>query len=245
MPLATDDLSFGATDASESNPPAGSDSDADFFGDDGGFDLSLLTDNDFVEQLGSIYTDYQCTQSYFYNSGILQLPVAADSQDGTQACEFVQVAAPYGQRVVNWTTEREGLTPEIPDPFKDINANEVLLRAVVTSTAPVPMILGNAYSYQMNGTYTYGSTNPWRPGASNGGLLGGGFLPIGKLTPIVKSDGTSKDTNVFPTDRRCVQGIVEPADTDEDNDQDQVSSAANDASLAAAGIAGGAMAHIF
>lgn len=254
MPLPEGDLSFSASDASEGNSPSGSSSDLgdteDFQeppDDDEfeqlDFDDADIETNDFSDQGGSIYTDYQVTQTYLYDSGVLQLPVAVDDDSGSTPCDFIQVSAPYGQRVVVGTAEREGLTPELPDPFEDINPNEVLLRAVCSFANPFPMILGTSYAYQASWTYTYGSTNPWRPGASNGGLLGSGVIPIGKLTPILNPN--SKDVNIFPTATRFVQGIVEPADQTDDNEIAEETTDAQVQSQLLAQQSGGAVAQFF
>lgn len=169
------------------------------------FTDSDFTFNDFQNQTCGFYTDYRGKQIYRYDSGILQLPVASETVDGTIECELVQVYAPIGQRIVQFTAENEGLPPKMPDPFQDINENEVVITAVVTWDFPVPLPSGLGYAYRAQGEYTYASKKPWVPTAgggstkfANGGIQGGatGF-PMG-LMPMMKSavNGTGNSTGV-------------------------------------------------
>jgi hypothetical protein len=173
-----------------------------------------LQPDDFTGVTGKLHTDWKGTQSYFYSSGIIQLPVASDDDSGEQECELVRVCAPYSRRIVSFTAECEGTPADIPDALEDINENETLLSSTVVTAIPPPNTQMRYYVYRTSGRYIYASKKPWRPTASNGGLSGEphrfGQLPSSYIAASM--NGVNCMANVH-----FVTGIAEPLSPNDDD----------------------------
>lgn len=165
------------------------------------FTDSDFTFNDFTPPACSFYTDYRGKQIYRYDSGLLQLPVASETVDGSEECELVRVHAPIGQRVVQFTCENEGLPPKIPDALQDVGPNEKLITAVVTFDFPVPLTSGLGYAYRAHGEYTYASKKPWIPqGPTNASAASPSVIPNGGIG----GDGTAFPMGIMPMIKSAV-----------------------------------------
>lgn len=102
---------------------------------------------------GGIYTDYQVRSIYSRSRGTLQLPLAGASAGVSSV--FVQVAAAAKRLVVEWSAEKVGARPLLPDPNLN-DANAVLLDWDVDLGHVEPASDGTAFRYRARGRYVYG-----------------------------------------------------------------------------------------
>jgi hypothetical protein len=118
--------------------------------------------------VGNLYTHYRIDIRYEMIESVLQMPVAEPggfSFPERIPAEFVQVAAPYGRKVIAWTAERLGGWPELPAKA-NFSSNDVYIREDVTPATPEPMPGGTDLVFRVSGTYFYGLRRPRGPGDS-------------------------------------------------------------------------------
>lgn len=154
----------------------------------------LPSANDWAESNGNFpYTLYEITTSYPRSTGILQLPVAGEAGD---PAHIVQVAAPYGKKLVEWVVERQGAKPELPLPEEDTD-EQVLESAgqVFRNSRLLPN--GLTRIYRAAGSYTYVLTAPF--------VEGDDYMKTG-APPFQTKDGENEVNQVTPS--QFGEGIV-------------------------------------
>ncbi len=132
------------------------------------------------------YEWYSQTIRYVYDAGILQIPIAKAFTAGQKpAASIVQVVAPFGAKILKFSSSRIGLLPNVPSPVSPNPANEILSRMIVDVETPVLLPDGVNHITKAEGTYIYVLKQPIVAGSDS--LRMGG-------TPI---DATSADSNLF------------------------------------------------
>jgi len=89
----------------------------------------------------------------------LTIPVAGPP--GTPAVT-IQTAAPVGSKVVNFSFQRTGLSPQIPS-MQPANSNEVLKTYMLRIYGPSLMTEGQQHIYRVEGTYVFDLLLPLGP----------------------------------------------------------------------------------
>jgi hypothetical protein len=117
----------------------------------------------------SPYEYYTCKITYYWNSGKKQLPIAKDDMATDppvagqmaqrQKAAIVQVCAPYGWKLVQWASQRDGDHPHVPppDPSDD---NFVLMDGGCTVDPPMLTTDANTHLYRAQGYYLFAMIQP-------------------------------------------------------------------------------------
>lgn len=106
---------------------------------------------------GGLYTEYKIMSRVEAPENIVQMPVA--SSTATETSVFCQVAAAIAKRVVEWSAEKVGSRPILPDP-KVNDENAVLLNTIIDVDDVVPDSDGTALRFRVAGRYFYGFKDP-------------------------------------------------------------------------------------
>lgn len=120
------------------------------------------------------YDVYLILPAYFVSTGAIQMPVcglptfaqvgASGPGQSPSPCEIVQVAAPYGEVVVSFLSQRVGIPPTVPDPRPPSQAsNYVLLEYAVMPPTPRLEADGTTYIWTAGGVYVYALRVPITP----------------------------------------------------------------------------------
>lgn len=105
-----------------------------------------------------IFTDYYIVQRYEKDKQRWMMPVTSpDGFDGDSVA-FVQLAGETLLRIVDWTAERAGNAPPVPEPESQ-DSNLVLLDDH-TEPAMLQKHPDGTLVYRISGTYFYGFKNP-------------------------------------------------------------------------------------
>ena|SRR5436190_3669199 len=105
------------------------------------------------------FPSWSMTQSHFRDQGVLLSPVAGPP--GTKA-DVIQVCAPFGGKIVNFTAVRIGMPPIVPDSAPSID-NYVLSKEFVNTHAPLLSEDGQTQLHVVTGTYIYLALLPLTP----------------------------------------------------------------------------------
>lgn len=142
------------------------------------------------------YLLYDLDIEYLWNNGQLQAPVSPEEIDlrpdqmlpaGRQASPSIQVAAPYGRKIVRFNVSRRGVMPVVPYAWPQI-PNEILVYATTKLHAPVTAEDGMSLIYQVQGLYVYNLLQPyWQ----TDNLMTGGATDVSSPDP---------NANVLPPD---------------------------------------------
>lgn len=103
------------------------------------------------------YRRYDIQTTYVKDNGTLLMPIAGPP--GTPAA-VIQVCAPYGRKIVDWTLERQGADPEPPAPTDDPDQGIVLERQEIRPLSKLLMADGLTHVHRMTGQYVYLLTLP-------------------------------------------------------------------------------------
>lgn len=129
-----------------------------------------------------VYSDYRVNVSYQQDQNVLMAPIAVSGG----YTSYMITAAPMTRKVVEWTAERWGSAPKIPNP-NSTDTNLVLLYAPISVAAPGLMPNTSTPIYRASGTYTYGLKKPLTMGTDT---MSSGLLP---WTTLNFTDGDYKN----------------------------------------------------
>ena len=145
------------------------------------------------EQTASPYTTYKFKSVVKTSVNGLALPVATSS---TNSVTFIEVAKPSSVLVVDWTVERFGDKPKLPQPIIN-NPDIVLLNWDVEVDSLETNPGGNVKKYSVAGKYVYGTRKPF---ATSEVLL----LPV---SPIFNFTFASTEALIEP--QNWVTGMID------------------------------------
>lgn len=111
-----------------------------------------------LSELDGVFDDYWIVQRYEKDKQRWMMPVTSpDGFDGDSVA-FVQLAGETILWIVDWTGEKSGNAPSVPDPNLD-DENWVLLDEHIEPAMLLKRPSGEIV-YRISGTYTYGCKNP-------------------------------------------------------------------------------------
>ena len=111
------------------------------------------------ELIGGIFTDYAVENRWEADGQIFMMPVTSpEGFDGDQV-SFVKLAAGTMLWIVDWTAEKAGEAPSIPNPDLE-DANIVLMDKHFYPAQLLKAGADGSVLYRMSGTYVYGFKNP-------------------------------------------------------------------------------------
>lgn len=108
----------------------------------------------------SIWTDYQVINRFESDRHIYMLPITSPGGFQNNSVAFCQLAARTLLWISDWTAERWGKAPKIPDPNPSDDPNLVLLDTHYEPTMVLLGADGATTVYRISGTYVYGFKNP-------------------------------------------------------------------------------------
>lgn len=116
------------------------------------------------------YIAYECNIHYYWDSGALFMPVAAEpaaSGGASQtligtgsgigdrpAGQIVQVQAPCGKKIVTFAAKRSGVPPAVPSPDPN-DGNQFLKKAEIMTVPPKLQADGVTQTHEVSGYYEY------------------------------------------------------------------------------------------
>jgi hypothetical protein len=103
-----------------------------------------------TSQLPGFLTNAQIHCEYQVKTWNVQLPVAS----ANSASALVTLASPTGQKIVDWSTEKVGGAPKVPDPNVS-DSNLVLLNYSMRPEVTVANSDGTVLTYKRSGRYVY------------------------------------------------------------------------------------------
>jgi hypothetical protein len=118
------------------------------------------------------YTEARVHEKYDSDSGVRQAPISANSssltppfpsqsptptssQSGIQTSSFINIHQSITTRFVEWTAERVGQTPQIPE-YNSSDDNQVLLRWNISPVSVEVAYDGATPIYRVSGWYSFG-----------------------------------------------------------------------------------------
>jgi hypothetical protein len=187
-PISGDNLPNITGDNPDPFPPPGTlqnDASAQTLGDvfgnpDATADLDEFEDFFVNDDSGAPYKVFDLVESYAYQSGLIQSPLATDDDSGP-TCVITRVHAPTSQKLVNCKAEREGAKPVAPKLFST-DENLVLLRCQHTKPVPHPLQNGRGYVWRIELSAIYAMIVPKKPEIDG---------MTGSKTPIVTDDAST------------------------------------------------------
>lgn len=129
------------------------------FTDKGGnfFDMTT-TDNQQI-LTPTIWTDCYVANRYENDKHRYMMPITSPTPFQGKSVAFCQLAAPTMLWISDWTVQRTGTVPDIPDP--ELVPDDWVLMDVHYDPAPLKVSRdGRTPIYRVSGTYVYGSQNP-------------------------------------------------------------------------------------
>jgi hypothetical protein len=121
------------------------------------------------------YNDYRIDTKYVTDYMNIQAPVAnpVSGPGGySNYSSIMNVASPMTKKIIQWTAERYGDQPKIPNPQPG-DSNLTLMSTDIQPAAPGLMVDASSQIYRISGTYVYSMTRP----LGNGDTLTTGSLP--------------------------------------------------------------------
>lgn len=115
------------------------------------------------------YLLYDLDIEYIWDNGQLQAPVSPQDESlpvsetlpaNRQATPSIQVAAPYGRKIVRFNVARRGVMPVVPYAWPQVS-NEILVYAITKPYAPKMAEDGMSRIYQVSGLYIYNLLQPY------------------------------------------------------------------------------------
>lgn len=104
------------------------------------------------------YRGYQQDQAFEHDLGLVVLPVASYTSGSPGAHRVIRLHGGLAMRRVTWRSTRVGVPPMIPAAAD--SGNDTILSAVVIPSLPMPDKANGAYSWTVQGEYTYVQGTP-------------------------------------------------------------------------------------